>query len=42
MINQSVVKDGVLLVERYGSDLGKLSQDDRVGLMRTSDVSMLS
>lgn len=39
MTNQSIIKDGVLLLERYGSDLGKLSQDDRVGLMRTSDVS---
>lgn len=41
MANQSVLKDGVLLLERYGTDLGKLSQDDRVGLMRTADVILL-
>lgn len=39
MANNSVLKDGVLLVEKYGIDLGKLGRDDRVGLIRTSEVS---
>lgn len=39
MTGSSILKDGSLLVERYGPDLDKLNQDDRVGVMRTSDVS---
>lgn len=40
MTGNSILKDGSLLVERYGTDLDKLNQDDRVGLMRTSEVSL--
>lgn len=39
MSGNSILKDGCLITERYGTDLEKLNQDDRVGLMRTSDVS---
>lgn len=38
MSGTSVFKNGVCLVEGYGIDLDKLNQDDRVGLMRTSEV----
>lgn len=39
MSGNSILKDGCLITERYGTDLEKLNQEDRVGLMRTSDVS---
>lgn len=39
MSGNSILKDGCLITERYGTDLEKLNQDDRVGLMRTSEVS---
>lgn len=39
MSGNSILKDACLITERYGTDLEKLNQDDRVGLMRTSDVS---
>ncbi|XP_058066807.1 neuralized-like protein 4 [Anopheles bellator] len=32
----SVLKDGLLLVESYGTDLEKLAEGDRVGVQRTS------
>lgn len=38
MAGNSVIKDGILLVERYGMDLDRLNQDDRVGIMRTTEV----
>lgn len=41
MSGTSVFKNGVCLVEGYGVDLDKLNQDDRIGLMRTSEVSSL-
>lgn len=40
MSGNSILKDSCLITERYGTDLEKLNQDDRVGLMRTSDVSV--
>lgn len=42
MAGNCILKDGILLIERYGSDLDKLSQDDRVGLMRTSEVQSIT
>lgn len=41
MSGTSVYRNGVCLVEGYGIDLDKLNQDDRIGLMRTSEVSIL-
>ncbi|KAI4464530.1 neuralized [Holotrichia oblita] len=41
MAGNCILKDGILLVERYGIDLDKLSQDDRVGLMRTSEGDLM-
>lgn len=41
MAGSSILKDGALLIESYGyggADLDKLNHDDRVGLMRTSEV----
>lgn len=38
MSGTSVYRNGVCLVEGYGIDLDKLNQDDRIGLMRTSEV----
>lgn len=34
----SFFKSGNCVIERYGTDLDRLNQDDRVGLMRTSEV----
>lgn len=39
MTGNSILKDGILLVEKYGIDLDKLNQEDRIGLMRTSEVT---
>lgn len=36
MSGNSVLKDGNLLLECYGSDLDKLNVADRIGVMRTS------
>lgn len=41
MTGNTILKDGTLLLENYGMDLNKLNQDDRVGLLRTSEVSIL-
>lgn len=38
MSGTSVYKNGVCLVEGYGIDLDKLNQDDKIGLMRNSEV----
>lgn len=40
MTGNTILKDGTLLLENYGMDLNKLNQDDRVGLLRTSEVSI--
>ncbi|KAJ8965975.1 hypothetical protein NQ317_018621 [Molorchus minor] len=42
MSGSSVFKNGVCLTEGYGMDLDKLNQEDRVGLMRTSEVTITS
>lgn len=39
MSGNSVLKNGCLVKEKYGTDLDKLNEGDYVGLMRTSDVS---
>lgn len=36
MSGNSVLKDGNLLLECYGTDLDKLNVSDRIGVMRTS------
>ncbi|XP_074025291.1 neuralized E3 ubiquitin protein ligase 4 [Leptinotarsa decemlineata] len=41
MSGTSVFKNGVCLVEGYGIDLDKLNQDDRIGLMRTSEGDLV-
>ncbi|KAK5646861.1 hypothetical protein RI129_005325 [Pyrocoelia pectoralis] len=41
MAGNSILKDGALLTERYGTDLDRLNQDDRVGLMRTSEGDLI-
>ncbi|KAG5890383.1 hypothetical protein JTB14_029747 [Gonioctena quinquepunctata] len=41
MSGTSVFKNGVCLVEGYGIDLDKLNQDDRIGLMRTSEGDLI-
>jgi hypothetical protein len=38
MSGMSFFKSGNCIIERYGIDLDKLNQDDRIGLMRTSEV----
>lgn len=39
MSGNSILKNGALMKEKYGTDLDKLVEGDYVGLMRTSDVS---
>lgn len=39
MLGQGVLRDGRSLHEAYGCDLDKLVEGDRVGVMRTSQVS---
>lgn len=39
MSGTSILKDGTILIDGYGFDLHKLNQDDRVGLMRTAEVT---
>lgn len=39
MSGTTVFKNGACLVEGYGMDLDRLNQEDRIGLMRTSEVS---
>ncbi|KAK4880128.1 hypothetical protein RN001_008274 [Aquatica leii] len=41
MAGNSVLKDGALLMERYGMDLDRLNQEDRVGIMRTSEGDLI-
>ncbi|KAF2900858.1 hypothetical protein ILUMI_05336 [Ignelater luminosus] len=41
MTGNSILKDGILLVEKYGIDLDKLNQEDRIGLMRTSEGDLI-
>ncbi|XP_018330775.1 neuralized-like protein 4 isoform X2 [Agrilus planipennis] len=41
LAGKSILKDGVLIVERYGADLDRLGQDDRVGLLRTSEGELI-
>lgn len=38
MSGTSVLMNGDSIVEFYGADLEKLSEEDRVGVMRTSEV----
>ena len=38
MRGQGVLRDGKCLLEAYGSDLDKLVEGDRVGVMKTSKV----
>lgn len=39
MSGNSILMNGNSIVEFYGIDLEKLNEEDRVGVMRTSDVS---
>lgn len=41
MSGNSVLKDGNLLVECYGTDLDKLNVSDRIGVMRTSHGELM-
>lgn len=41
MSGSSVLKDGNLLVECYGTDLDKLNVADRIGVMRTSNGELI-
>ncbi|XP_057662897.1 neuralized-like protein 4 [Diorhabda carinulata] len=41
MSGTTVFKNGVGLVEGYGTDLDRLNQDDRIGLMRTSEGDLV-
>lgn len=37
----SVLKDGVSLVEYYGTDLDKLNEGDRIGVLRTAQNELI-
>jgi hypothetical protein len=39
MTGNSILKDGRSVVEVYGIDLDKLKEGDRIGVMRTSEVT---
>lgn len=39
MSGTAVFKNGNCLIERYGFDLDKLNQFDRVGLIKTAEVN---
>ena len=39
MSGNSILKDGRSINENYGTDLDKLEEGDRVGVLRTSQVS---
>ncbi|CAG9835077.1 unnamed protein product [Diabrotica balteata] len=41
MSGTTVFKNGACLVEGYGMDLDRLNQDDRIGLMRTSEGDLV-
>ncbi|EFA04682.2 bluestreak [Tribolium castaneum] len=41
MSGMSFFKSGNCVIERYGADLDKLNQDDRIGLMRTSEGDLI-
>lgn len=41
MSGNSILKDGNLLVECYGTDLDKLTVSDRIGVMRTSKGELM-
>jgi neuralized-like protein 4 len=41
MSGMSFFKSGNCIIERYGIDLDKLNQDDRIGLMRTSEGDLI-
>lgn len=38
MAGNAILKDGELVNDRYGVDLDKLVQDDRIGILRTSEA----
>ncbi|XP_063932045.1 neuralized-like protein 4 isoform X2 [Zophobas morio] len=41
MSGMSFFRSGNCVIERYGTDLDKLNQDDRIGLMRTSEGDLI-
>ncbi|CAD7080305.1 unnamed protein product [Hermetia illucens] len=41
MAGISVLKDGIIQIELYGTDLDTLSEGDRVGVMRTSKAELI-
>ncbi|XP_017783812.1 PREDICTED: neuralized-like protein 4 [Nicrophorus vespilloides] len=41
MCGNSIVKDGSTIVDHYGVDLDSLNQDDRVGLVKTSEGDLI-
>lgn len=41
MAGISILKDGSSLVEAYGTDLDKLKEGDRIGVMRTSQGELI-
>lgn len=41
MSGTSIFRNGTCLIEGYGTDLDKLNQFDRIGLIKTSEVSRL-
>lgn len=40
MSGNSILKDGRSIVESYGIDLDKTVENDRIGVMRSSEVIM--
>ena len=38
MAGNAILKDGELANDRYGVDLDKLVQDDRIGIVRSSEA----
>lgn len=41
MSGNSILMNGNSIVEFYGEDLEKLNEEDRVGVMRTSEVNII-
>lgn len=42
MSGNSILKDGISVIESYGPHLDKLREDDCVGVVRTSRVNIAS
>ena len=42
VLGNSILKDGRSINENYGTDLDKLEEGDKVGVLKTAQVSFLS